>query len=279
MDSNFANIRGEKKMIKADVHVHSDFSADTEIEMESHIKTAIKLGFESLCITDHYDMGYPNDAEIFDIEIYFKKIQELKEKYHNKIELLCGIELGLMPHLKEKISAIISKYNFDFIIGSSHLIDIDHDSCLKSFYEKRSEKEAYTEYFKSILQNVKTFSEYDVYGHLDYTVRYGPNKNKFFDFNDYKEIFEELLKIIIENNKGIEINTAGLRNGLGYPHPHKDILKMYKSLGGKIITVGSDAHVTEYLGHEFKVAEDLMKEIGFNCYAVYKNRVPSFYKF
>jgi len=72
----------------------------------------------------------------------------LKEKYHNKIDLLCGVELGLIPHLKEKIETLVNKYNFDFIIGSTHLIDTGRDSCLKIFYENRSEKEVYRLFLK-----------------------------------------------------------------------------------------------------------------------------------
>ncbi|MGL4854028.1 MAG: hypothetical protein ACRC37_02095 [Lentisphaeria bacterium] len=74
---------------------------------------------------------------------------------------------------------------------------------------------------------VKIFNEYDAYGHLDYILRYGPNKDKYFNFNDYKVIFKELLTTIIKNNKSIELHTSGLARNLTYPHPHEEILKKY----------------------------------------------------
>ena len=123
---------------------------------------------------------------------------------------------------------------------------------------------------------MKTFDNYSVYGHLDYVVRYGPNKNKYFDFNDYKDVFEEILRTIIRNGKGIEINTAGLRKNLGYPHPHKDILKMYKDLGGEIITIGSDAHRTQHVGYGFQDIPELLRELGFKWYTVFEGQVPKF---
>ena len=135
---------------------------------------------------------------ILDINSYFNKINTLKEEYRNKINVLCGIEIGLQPNLKEAIQNNINGYDFDFIIGSSHAVNnVDIGYNPDKYFGGKSEKEAYREYFESILENVKTFNNYSVYGHLDYVVRYGPNKNKHFDFNDYKNVFEEILKTII----------------------------------------------------------------------------------
>ena len=265
-------------MIKADFHVHSDFSNDCHVSAERQIESAIKQGFKYICITDHCDMHlYFEKKYVLDINSYVNKINNLKEKYKNQINVLFGIEIGLQPNLKEAISNNISGYDFDFIIGSSHAVNnIDIGYNPGEYFNGKSEKEAYREYFESILENVKTFNNYNVYGHLDYVVRYGPNKNKYFDFNDYKDIFEEILKIIIKNGKGIEVNTSGLRNNLGYPHPHKDILKMYKDLGGKIITIGSDAHLTEHVGYEFESILELLEEIGFKYYSVFEHQIPQF---
>lgn len=265
-------------MIKADFHVHSDFSIDCTVKAERQIERAIDLGLDYICITDHCDMNKCKEKEhLFDIETYVGKISELKEKYKKQITVLCGVEMGLQPALKARIDDYINSYNFDFIIGSSHAvkgIDVGYD--LDVYFSCKSEKEAYREYFEAILENVKAFSNYNVYGHLDFVVRYGPNKNKYFDFNDYKDVFEQLLKIIIENGKGIEINTAGLRKNLGYPHPHKDILKLYKDLGGEIITIGSDAHLVEHVGCDFEEIPALLKSLGFKYYAVFEKQKTKF---
>ena len=116
---------------------------------------------------------------------------------------------------------------------------------------------------------------FDVYGHLDYAVRYCPDKNFVYRFDDYRDIFEVLLNRLIENGKGIEINTSGIAK-IGYPHPHIDALKLYKQLGGEIITVGSDAHKKENIGTGFDVAENILKELGFRYYTVFKERKPEF---
>ncbi len=226
-------------------------------------------------------MDYPSAQEekkyMRDAESYVCMINLIKEKYKEKIKILCGVEIGLMPYLRSRIKDFLSKYNFDFIIGSSYLVN-GRDPFYSSFYKGREEKAAYLEYFESILENVKLFDEYDVYGHLDYVVRYGPNKNKYFNIDDYKSILEELLKIIIASEKGIELNTSGMLRGLGCFHPSTEILKMYKDLGGEVITVGSDAHILENVGYKFKIASEILRQIGFKYYSVFEGRKAVFYK-
>lgn len=265
-------------MIKADFHVHTDFSNDCSVSAEHQIESAIKRGLKFICLTDHLDMHLYSDKKyVLDICGYVNKINNLKEKYRDIINVLCGIEIGLQPSLKETINDNIGDYDFDFIIGSSHAVNnIDIGYKPDKYFSGKSEKEAYREYFESILENVKTFNNYNVYGHLDYVVRYGPNKNKYFNFSDYKDIFEEILKTIIRNGKGIEINTAGLRKNLGYSHPHRDILKMYKDLGGEIITIGIDAHLPAHIGYRFQDIPELLRELGFTCYTVFERQVPKF---
>lgn len=226
-------------------------------------------------------MDYPSAQEekkyMLNTESYIYTLNFLKEKYQQKIKILCGVEIGLMPYLKSRIIDFINKYNFDFIIGSSHLVN-GRDPFYSSFYQDREEKLAYFEYFESILENVKVFDQYDVYGHLDYVFRYGPNKNKYFNINDYRNVLEEILKTIINRGKGIELNTSGMLKGLGCFHPNIDILKMYKSLGGEIITIGSDAHIPENIGYKFKDASEVLKRVGFEYYNIFEDRKAVFYK-
>ena len=83
---------------------------------------------------------------------------------------------------------------------------------------------------------------------------------------------------MIENDKGIEVNTSGLRYRNKSTHPNLDILKQYKKLGGKIITLGSDAHKARELGLNFEEAIDMINCVGFDEIAIYHNRIPSFVK-
>ncbi len=266
-------------MITTDYHVHSCYSSDSKTSIKDIIEAAIEKGFDSICITDHHDIDFPINDEGMDFQLdiasYVSAIADYKEQYKEKIEIRMGIEMGLMSHIAQEVNACVNAYPFDFVIGSSHLVN-KVDPYYPEYYEGRTEAQSYTAYFESILENAINIKDYDVYGHLDYVVRYGPTKNKNFKYTDYSDIFEAILKQLISDGKGIEINTAGLYQNLGYPHPHIDILKRYKELGGEIITIGSDAHITERIGYGFDVAAEHLKNAGFQYYTIFKNRKPEF---
>ena len=107
-------------------------------------------------------------------------------------------------------------------------------------------------------------------------VRYHPEKNRYSDYREHLEIIDEILKLLIRLGKGIELNTAGYKYGLGHPNPGEDILKRYRALGGEIITTGSDAHKPEHMAYCFDRLGSLLKSCGFSHYTVFRNRKPEF---
>ena len=266
-----------------DYHLHSSYSDDSEADIYDMVKSAQEKGLTSFCITDHYDRDYPAhypDDFIFDLDTksYMKDMLKIKKELEPTFDMRIGIELGVMPSTAEGLNSFTSEHpGIDFVIASTHIVD-NEDPYYPYFYEGRSEKEAYGRYFETMLLNVSKFDDFSVYGHLDYCVRYGPNKNKYFDINDYKEIFEAAFKIIIPKGKGIEINTGSLYRGLDVPHPHKDILKLYKEMGGEILTFGSDAHSPEHIAYDFSNAALLAKSLGFKYYCTYNKLVPEFHE-
>ena len=152
------------------------------------------------------------------------------------------------------------------------------DPYFPNYYEGKTEDEAYREYFESILENLEVYSDFDVYGHIDYVVRYGPTQDKNYSYHQYKEIIDEILKVLISKNIGLELNTAGLKYGLSFAHPQVEVLKRYRELGGEIITVGSDGHKPEHLAYDFHKVPDILEEAGFSYYTIFKNRKPEFIK-
>lgn len=262
----------------SDAHVHTEFSLDSKEKIENQIEKAISLGMRSLTITDHHDYDAVSEDGmnfILDFDNYFEKLKNLKEIYKDEIELLFGVELGLQLHVKEHLKDIVYKYTevLDFVIGSSHFID-RRDVYFPSFYEGKDEHERYLRYFEVTCERIKQIDDFDSLGHLDYVVRYGPNKNKFYNYDAYKEILDEILITLIKKQKALEVNTAGFKYNLGTANPSKEVLERYYNLGGRLITVGSDAHNKGYLGNKFDAVETMLKEIGFNKYFIYKKRQP-----
>ncbi|MCM1251600.1 MAG: histidinol-phosphatase HisJ family protein [Clostridium sp.] len=269
--------------ITADYHMHSSFSGDSDSPMEEMILQGIRIGLTHMCFTEHQDFDFPVSeqfpAGFFEInpDSYLYDFLKYREKYADKIALGFGVELGLQPHLSKKNAAFAKAHDYDFIIASSHLCN-RQDPGFPEFYEGKSEKEAFREYFESILENLKFFSNFDVYGHLDYIVRYAPNQDKNYSYEQYRDIIDAILEKLIADGKGIEVNTAGLSKGLKDVHPCRAVIRRYKELGGEIITVGSDAHRPEHIAAHFDKAAAVLSECGFRYYCTFEKRSAAFHK-
>ncbi len=271
-------------MVFPDYHLHSSFSEDSEADIHSIINTAKEKGLTSICITDHYDIDFPIIPEapemVFDLDIekYINTMSNLRNMLLPDFDLRIGIELGTMPTTLNKLTEFVnSNPYFDFIIASTHIVD-NMDPYYPSYFEGKSYKEGLLRYFEDELYAVSNYESYDVYGHLDYILRYGRDPENPFNPKDFMDIFEEIFKQIISKGKGIEINTGGLYKSLNQTHPCKEYLKLYKELGGEIITVGSDAHTPDKISYGFDKVKDMLLECNFKYYTTFKNRKPSFDK-
>ena len=259
-------------MIISDCHLHSSYSGDSDTPMEEMIKAAIGKGLKEVCFTEHQDFDFiyednePKDYFEVNTDQYLYDLAVLKE-YAGKICVSFGIELGLQEHLAQKLAIYSRSHEFDFIIASQHLCN-RKDPYLKSFFEGRDEKEAYHEYFAYEAMN------FDSFGHLDYVLRYGPTRNTNFSMKEYGDDIDVILKRLIAGEKSLEVNTSGFSYNMNATHPCRDILKRYKELGGELITIGSDAHNVDKVGSHFSEAEEMLLDLGFEYYAIYKQRMP-----
>jgi len=257
-----------------DCHLHTGFSGDSTALPEAQIEKAVSLGMNHICITDHHDHDVVSDVSFeLDIDGYFTAMEQLKKRYKNKISISVGIELGLQVHLADYLTKLTEFYPFDFVIGSVHFID-GLDPYYPEYFKGKTEEQAYRRYFEAALENITAMSCYDSLGHLDYIVRYGENKNKEFSFDRYKDCITPILERLIRDGKALECNSGGYRNGLGAPNPCEDIMREYYRLGGRLITVGSDAHSPEYVGDNFDNVRGILVKCGFTEYAVYEGRKP-----
>lgn len=262
-------------MIKADMHTHSSFSGDSDEPMREMAKAAVSRGLKQLCVTEHCDFDYPEAGFEVDMNAYRAEFLKVREEFSGELELLFGVELGLMDYLAPRLYDFTKNWEMDFIIGSSHLVD-GADPYYPEYFGKFGTRDGIERYFGSILANVRAFDDFDVYGHLDYAVRYCAEKS--YDPLDYRELLDEILRLLVEKGKGIEVNTAGLRKGLAHCNPHPYILGRFRELGGEIVTVGSDAHRACDVARDFSIAEQALRDAGFRYYAVFRKRKPEFIK-
>lgn len=263
----------------ADLHTHTSFSTDSEAAPELMLQKAISLGLSAICFTDHNDYDYPKEdgKTVFslDFDSYISSIRALQAKYRNKLPVYLGVEQGLQASCAKRINAYDPNHELDFIIGSSHLVH-GKDPYYPDFWQDSHDKDPIISYFESIYENIQCCDNYDVYGHLDYIIRYAPDQDLHYDWKLYEDLIDQILRLLIEKGKGIEINTAGLKYGLKETNPCYGILKRYRKLGGEILTIGSDGHKPEHLAYAFDRIPDIMKDCGFNYYTIFKKRKPEF---
>lgn len=279
-------------MIQSDNHVHTSFSSDSTEPMENMIKQGITLGLTSICFTEHMDYDFPDLGQgmdfLFDVPTYLETLQMFQKQY-NEIEIRKGVEIGLKSGIIDKTTKLTTAYDFDFVIGSTHLVN-DMDPYYRDYWESTGETLGIQKYYETTLEQIQNNFDFDVYGHIDYILRYTPtvvdHKNKPNTIDSfltqstekYMDILDEILRTLIENGKGIEINAAGWKYGLGHPNPHEKILTRYRELGGEIISIGSDAHETKHLAYDFHKVPNLLKTCGFDYYTEFHGRKPKYIK-
>lgn len=259
--------------MKADFHTHTNYSSDSETKPEEQIEKAIALGLETICITDHHDYGF--EGFELDLASYMQKMEMLKAQYQDKIDVRIGVELGIQLGMQSYANQFYHFYPLDFIIGSLHYID-GEDPYYKKIFVGKTDTEVYRFAFEYMLDCVRETTDFDVLGHIDYVVRYGEHREQEYSYHKFSDVIDEILRIIVQNGKGIELNTAGLKYGLPFAHPHKDILKRYRELGGEIITVGSDGHKPEHIAYEFGKVNEILTDCGFKFYTEFRKHKPIF---
>jgi len=273
----------------ADYHVHTEFSDDSVYPMEQVIKDAIAMQMNEICFTDHVDYGIKDDWDCghpivyrgneplanVDYPRYVAKIRELQSRYDRQIAIKLGLEFGMQMHTISKYEALFQKYPFDFIILSVHQVE-DKEFWTQDFQKGRSQKEYNERYYKELLNIVSVYKNYSVLGHMDLIARY--DENGIYSFEKIEPMVSEILKIVIEDQKGIELNTSYHRYGLKDTTPSVEILKCYRKLGGEIITIGSDSHKPEHLGAYIEDAKQLLKSLGFRFFCTYDKMQPIYHK-
>lgn len=302
-------------MIDYDLHVHTDFSSDSEEKPENMVERIIALGMKGLCFTDHMDLYYPEQCIeasggdfTFGPSEYFEKMNRVREYYAAKADILTGIEIGLRnePGLKEKCAEdylkLTEDYGFDFVIGSTHCLELV-DPYYKEYWDGRTAEEGIKEYYNAIAENITRCTCFDTLGHLDYLVRYVTEEaalksldlragaeglslsaeqladpklygKYLYRVSDFMDITDIILQKLIESGKALEINSAGIKYGLGFAHPKQELLQRYRELGGELITIGSDAHAAGQLAGSFESVREQLLELGYKYYFIYKNRRP-----
>lgn len=257
-----------------DYHIHSKISPDSKSSLSEICKRAVSKSLKEIAITDHYECHREDwGSSYYNLRLYKDEMIKARKEFEGKIKIRSGIELG-QPHQCEGAAEhILSSYTYDYVIGSSHKLFNGID--ISRLNIKNITLDEFCKEYLSELDKLVNWGNFDCLGHLDLVKRHGNDYyNKKIRLFSYYDMLKDILKKLIYNGKGIEINTSGIRQSPKETMPGLDIIKLYKELGGEILTIGSDAHEIKDIGKDISVAIDLAKEAGFKYLTVFENRKP-----
>ncbi|SHK84916.1 histidinol-phosphatase (PHP family) [Selenomonas ruminantium] len=239
-----------------DSHTHTEFSADSEMKAEEALARAEQLGI-GLVFTEHLDADYVSKdgkAFTFDPQAYWQAYGRLRgDRLH------LGVEIGMRECTRSFSEEFASQVDFDMIICSQHLVD-DIDIYYPDYYTGKGKQEAYQRYFVQMAMNLKTHSFADVLGHIDYICRYAPYENSHISYREFADEIDEVLKNAITTDTVLELNTRRLgdKEAVAYLKP---IYQRYQELGGRFVTLGSDAHDAAAVGAYLSLACDFAEAL------------------
>lgn len=262
-------------MLRQDYHVHSELSPDSESTLDEICQQGIRMGFEEVALTDHYELieGVTPRGSCRKeyLQISREKILKCRERWEGKIRLIFGIELGQYHKQPEAAKHILGTNPYDFVLASLHRVN--HMDLSLYNYKHTDGNLLREQYFKELYEIAKK-GDYDCLGHLDLIKRYASFQGVRLRAEDCRCQVEEILRCVVERGKGIEVNTSGISTVLSEPLPSLEILKWYRGLGGEIITTGSDAHRIGDIGKNFAQAAEILKAAGFRYVTRFHERKP-----
>lgn len=276
----------------ADYHVHCMFSDDSWYPPEHVCEDAWRHNLDEICFTDHVDYGIKPDwkdaldAKVMmgqrvvnvDYDAYFPCIADLREKWEGRLTVRCGLEFGVQTHTIPQFDALWNAWGdqLDFVLLSIHQVG-DREFWTGEFQEGRSQEEYNRAYYQELYDVATTFEHWSVLAHLDLIKRYDPMG--VLDFPANRDLVAATLEHVIKTGKGIELNTSSVRYGLKDSQPAREILELYRDLGGTIVTLGSDSHAPEHLGAYLRHFQRYLASLGFEGLCTYDHMVPIFHPF
>lgn len=263
-----------------DLHTHSTHS-DGKHTVEEMCRAAMENGVSGLALTDHADMNFFEAQDTLTrMRRAITDVNAAKTTFGEALTVLCGVELGEYLLAPDKAEQVLALEGFDVVLYSEHFVPtaqweqpynrIVFDDSIRD----GDIHEYMARYFELIAGTVDKFN-FDVLAHLTCPARYITGRYKrATDVMRYRDTITDILKTIIAHDRALELNTCGkCSESFGcYDAQNEEVLALYAALGGKKITLGSDAHMKTGIARGFADTKTMLRRYGFDRYYYYKNR-------
>lgn len=265
--------------MRADMHTHSENSHDSTCKIEDMALAQLQKGTAIFAVTDHFDTDSYLTYDVFTpIKTAYDTVRRLNAQYGDRLLLLSGVEISEGFWHPEQYQQVHDLVNYDVIIGSVHLVRFGELSYAYSRIDfsalpEETVLEYVDAYFDDVLTMLDTI-DFDILAHLTCPLRYINGKYHLgLTLSRYEEKIERILRTIIEKGIALEVN-ASYSEAPGSYMPPADILQKYRAMGGRLITLGSDAHIPENASANFDGALAAIRAAGFDTIYYYQNRKP-----
>ncbi|MBQ7503995.1 MAG: histidinol-phosphatase HisJ family protein [Ruminococcus sp.] len=265
--------------ILSDMHMHSDNSFDAENSVREMCRGAIEKDISTIAITDHMEAP---EIKLGDRSVFGNMIKQITKsvsdveaaakEFEGKLKVLKGIEVGEPMHEPKLTKKAMAIADYDFVLASIHNVKGAEDFYYLE-YDESNVPSLLKRYFDELLDTAQN-ADFDSLAHLTYPTRYIISRTDIRpDLDEYAGVIDNILKTLVKRDKALEINTSGLRT-IGITMPDINIIKRFKELGGKYVTIGSDAHSVSKLGYGIEKGIEIAKTCGFDYFTVFENRQP-----
>ena len=263
-----------------DMHTHSDNFFDAKNSVDEMCQAAVAAGLYALAVTDHCEapfIRFGADCEFgcFDEQIpkSFADATAAREKYAGRLKVLRGMELGEPTHDPAATEHALGYGDFDFILASVHNMKNMQDFYYMNYTGVDIDR-LLAQYFDELCETA-AFAHFDSLAHLTYPLRYiVAGTGKMPDLTRHRDAIDTIFKILIKNQKALEINVSGLFKELKSTLPDASLVRRFKELGGQYITIGTDAHSADMVGKGIEQGMAVAKAAGFTHYAIYEKHQP-----
>lgn len=245
-----------------DAHLHTDLSPDSVVRIDTFAAQAVDRGIPEIAITDHVDFepGAPAYRYISFADRE-RSVRDAAERWADRgLAIRFGAEITWDSRWADDIRDHLRDHAYDFTIGSVHVYDGSpyEPSNVARWVAGRSLPEIMEPYFSEVEVAIRS-GLFDAIGHLDVVKRYLAPHVTAADLGRAPELYEPLLRALVDGGTALEINTSGLRQEAKEIYPPAHIVARFRELGGERITIGSDAHRAETfawaLDDGYRVAE------------------------
>ncbi len=243
-----------------DTHIHTAFSFDCEMDLADAIKSAQAMDI-GITITDHLDLDM--DFEPFDPAYY----ADVYGPYRSD-RLFLGTECGMDPRFAKESQEYLKVSAPDFVLGSVHNL-VDDDIYEASTFEKYEEQEFWDFYFSYMKECLESHPFIDSLGHVDYPARRRPYGVSDFSFRRHEKGLVPVYEYLAGREIALELN---LRRFSEDTLPEfKEHFTAFREMGGRFVTLGSDAHFPDPIGRNARKAAELLKSLDLKTVHYYRH--------